>query len=155
MINATVFLLNKVESYDLALVKIVGVPGPQVLRAFVEKIYTAKKGMSLNFLGKEIDFVSSPGHWGNVALNVGDRAIVFLKSITGQLYEDPWKGHLILEDIDGVTYASFQERELWLRDEVPDTIRINSRQDPLRSYATAIRFDIFEKYLTYLTGING
>jgi len=38
----------------------------------------------------------------------------------------------------------------WLSEGVPSSIRAHSRQDPKRSYATAIRFDVMEAYLLSL-----
>jgi hypothetical protein len=52
-----------------------------------------------------------------------------------------------VEDIEGDLYAIYPRKELWLSDDVPTLIRESSRQDPKRSYATAIRFDVMEEYL--------
>src|SRR5450830_1267092 len=144
------FLSDKVERYDFVLVRVVGAPRPQVLRAEVERIYTSRKGIDDTSLGSEIEFVRSGGTWGDVALIVGDRAILFVKSISGELYEDAWRGHMVVEDIEGAPYAIFHHKELWLGEGVPSSIRAHSRQDPKRSYATAIRFDVMEAYLLSL-----
>ncbi|POA33801.1 hypothetical protein, partial [Pseudomonas sp. GW456-R21] len=82
------------------------------------------------------------------ALIVGDQAILFVKSISGELYEDPWRGHMLVEQIEGASYAIFQYKELWLREDIPSSIRTCSRQDPKRPYATAIRLDVMEAYLS-------
>jgi hypothetical protein len=141
------FLFEKVARHDLIFVKIVDAPRPQVLRARIDRIYTTGKGVESNFRGSEIEFVRSGGTWGDVALVVGDQAIVFVKSISGELYEDAWRGHMVVEEIEGAPYAIFQCKELWLREDIPPSIRTCSRQDPKRSYATAIRFDAMEAYL--------
>ena len=141
------FLSDKVATHDIVLVKVLCSPRPQVLRAKVARIYSAKKGMAANCLGSEIEFVQSPGHWGDVGLAVGDQALLFVRSISGQLYEDAWRGHMVVEEIEGNLYAIFQFKELWLNEDVPSSIRENSRQDPKRPYATAIRFDALESYL--------
>ena len=143
-------LFDKVERYDLVFVEIVDAPRPQVLRAKVERIYTSRKGIDDASLGSEIEFVRSGGTWGDVVLIVGDRAILFVKSISGELYEDAWRGHMVVEDIEGAPYAIFHHKELWLGEGVPSSIRAHSRQDPKRSYATAIRFDVMEAYLLSL-----
>lgn len=150
VIKETKFLSAKVASHDLILVEVMCSPRSQVLRARVEHIYSARKGIDPQFLGTEIEFVRSPSNWGDVALMLGERALIFVASISGQLYEDPWHGHMIVEKIDGNTYASFPHPELWLNDKVPALIRACSRKDPKRPYATAIRFDAIEAYLSGL-----
>ncbi len=144
------FLSEKVARYDLVFVKIVDAPRPQVLRAKIEKIYTTGKGIYSTLLGSEVEFVRSGGRWGDMALIVGDQAILFVKSIFGELYEDAWRGHMVVEEIEGASYAIFQYKELWLREDIPSSIRACSRQDPKRPYATAIRFDVMEAYLLSL-----
>ncbi|NWD72290.1 hypothetical protein HX870_32275 [Pseudomonas gingeri] len=143
-------LFDKVARYDLVFVKVVDAPRPQVLRAKVERIYTSRKGIYDSSLGSEIEFVRSGGTWGDVALNVGDQAILFVKLISGELYEDAWRGHMVVEEIEGELYAIFHHKELWLSESIPSSIVVHSRQDPKRSYATAIRFDVMEAYLLSL-----
>ena len=75
---------------------------------------------------------------------------MFVKSISGKLHEDAWRGHMVVENIEGIPYAIFHHKELWLNKGVPSSIRECSRQDPKRSYATAIRFDAMEAYLLSL-----
>jgi hypothetical protein len=141
------FLSGKVGSHDLIRVSVVGSQRPQLLRAVVRRIYSARRGVDPRCFGEEIEFVRSPGHWGDVVLTVGDEALLFVASISDQLYEDPWHGHMLIDDVDGDEYASFPSRELWLRDDIPVSIRSSSRQDPKRPYATLIRLDVMEAYL--------
>jgi hypothetical protein len=141
------FLSGKVESRDLILLRVVGSPSPQVLRAKVERIYSARKGIDRKCLGKEIEFVRSPGNWGDVALEVGERALVFISGISDNLYEDAWRGHLIVEEVNGNLFAIYQHKELWLCEGVPEIIRACSSQDAKRPYATAIQFEALENYL--------
>lgn len=141
------FLSEKVKTHDLVKVCIVASPASQVFLAIVEKVYSSDSGIFSQCTGEKIEFVGSPGHWGCVSLAVGDRALVFLKSIFGRLYEDPWCGHMTIDEIDGLDYASFPAKELWLRDDFPASLGAGSRQDPKRSYATAIRLDVMESYL--------
>ncbi|MGO4502608.1 MULTISPECIES: hypothetical protein [unclassified Dyella] len=141
---------DKVETCDLVMVKVVGAPKPQTFRAKVQRIYAARKGIQVTDLGAEIEFVGSPNHWGQVALALGDEALLFVRSVSGRLYEDSWHGHMVLERIDGILYAIYQKRELWLGESVPASIKSCARQDPERPYATAICFDALEDYLTSL-----
>lgn len=122
MTSAASFLSDKMANCDLAMVEIVASPRPQAFRALVKRIYSARKGLSSDLLGSEIEFVGAPAHWGQVSLAVGDTALVFLKSISGRLYEEAWRGHMVLEKIEGVVYAIFQHRELWLSSGVPASI---------------------------------
>ncbi|AXW63844.1 hypothetical protein CJO94_18680 (plasmid) [Ralstonia solanacearum] len=144
------FLSDKVASCDLVMAKIVDSPRQQSFRARVTRVYAARKGVDTGVLGTEIEFVGGPPHWGQVSLAVGDTALVFLKSISGLLYEDAWRGHMLVEQIGDEVYAIFQHRELWLSTDVPLSIRNFSRQDPKRPYASAVRLDVLEAYLLAL-----
>ncbi|KAB8053541.1 hypothetical protein GCN74_25270 [Janthinobacterium sp. FT14W] len=144
------FLAEKVENHDLVLLHVVSSPRPQVLRATIQRIYSAKRGIDQRYIGKEIEFVRSPGNWGDVALEVGERALVFISMVSDRFYEDTWRGHMIIEEIQGDLFAIYQHRELWLCEEVPEAIRACSQQDPKRPYATAILFGILEAYLIEL-----
>ena len=144
------FLSDKLARYDLVLVKVLGAPRPQTLRAKVQRIYTSGKGINTTDLGSEIEFVRSSGAWGNMTLAVGQQALLFIELISGKLYEDPWRGHLIIEQIEENSYAIFQFKELWFNESVPPLIREFARQDPKRSYATAIRFYVLETYFLSL-----
>lgn len=148
--GAAGFLSAKVAGYDLVMIKVFSSTPPQYFRARVGRVYTARKGVDAGWLGSEIQFVGAPSNWGQVPLAVGDSALLFIKFISGQLYEDSWRGHMVVEEIDGDLYAIFQHRELWLSKDVPSSIRDCSRQDPKRPYATAIRFDAIEAYLLAL-----
>ncbi|WP_459204279.1 hypothetical protein ACQVRV_24280 (plasmid) [Ralstonia pseudosolanacearum] len=150
MSNVKSFLSDKVANCDLVMVEIVESPQPQSFRARVKRVYTARKGVDAGSLGSELEFVGGPAHWGQASLAVGDTALVFLKAISGRLYEEAWRGHMVVEQIDGDAYAVFQHRELWLSQAVPASLRYCSRQDPNRSYASVVRLDVLETYLLAL-----
>ncbi|MGC5935123.1 hypothetical protein LDP04_25070 [Ralstonia pseudosolanacearum] len=150
MSNVKSFLSDKVANCDLVMVEIVGSPQPQSFRARVERVYAARKGVDAGLLGSELEFVGGPAHWGQASLAVGDTALVFLKSISGRLYEEAWHGHMVVEQIDGDAYAVFQHRELWLSPGVPASLRYCLRQDPNRPYASVVRLDVLETYLLAL-----
>lgn len=141
------FLADKVGNHDVVMVHVMSSPRPQVLRAKVGRIYSTGKGIDRSLLGAEIEFVRSPGNWGDVPLAVGDEALLFISKISNELYEDAWRGHMVVEEIGAERYAIFQHRELWLSEEVPPAIRESSRQDPKRPYATAISLGALEAYL--------
>ncbi|MHA6912632.1 hypothetical protein ACQUJO_05750 [Ralstonia pseudosolanacearum] len=144
------FLSDKVANFDLVMMTVMDSPRPQSFRARITRVYTARKGVDAGVLGEEVEFVGGPAHWGQVSLAVGDTALVFLKSISGLLYEDAWRGHMLIEKIGDEDYAIFQHRELWLSTDVPMSIRNCSRQDPKRPYASAVRLDVLEAYLLAL-----
>jgi hypothetical protein len=146
------FLSRKVASQDIILVAVTGAPRPQVLRATVEQILSARKGVEADCLGGEIEFIQSPGHWGDPSLQPGDRALVFVSMISGNLYEDAWRGHMVIEEMEGENYAIFPLKELWHSEDIPDAIKKHSRQDPKRQYATAILFNALKDYLLDLVG---
>jgi hypothetical protein len=139
-----------VAQHDLVMVNVMGSPRPQVFRALLERVYTARKGIDASWLRSEIEFVGGPAHWGQVPLVVGDTALLFVSKCNGMLYEAPWRGHMVVEEIDGDSYAIRHHRELWLSDGIPSSIKDHSRQDPKRPNATAIRFDALEAHLLAL-----
>nr|WP_297350315.1 hypothetical protein [uncultured Caldimonas sp.] len=141
------FLADQIENYDAIVVKIIASPQPQTLRAEVLKIFSWGKGVEESCVGSEIEFVQAPGGWGDDRLEVGEKAVLFLFDISGKLYEDAWRGHLVIEEIEGQDFAIFEHRELWRDETISNIIREHSRQDPKRPYATAIQFDALEKYL--------
>lgn len=141
------FLSEKIANNDLLLVEVVGSPRPQTLCVKVERVYSTRKGDESVTLGSEIEIVSSPGTWGDTALSVGERALLFVRLISGRLYEDAWRGHMLVEEIGDCMYAIFPYRQLWSSEDVPVSIKSCSRQDPKRPYATAIRLDAMEAYL--------
>lgn len=141
------FLLNKVSTYDMVLLKVIFDLHDQQLRATLLKIYSARHGMQGKHVGDEIEFVSGPSTWGNTSLKVGETALVFLRDLSGILYENAWRGHMVVEEIDGVSHAIFPHLK-----ESADPASPASRaiQDPKRSYARAIAFDDLEKHLLSL-----
>jgi hypothetical protein len=144
------FLHDKVATHGVVRLHVLAAPAPQTLRAELAHVYRETPGLQGLAPGSQIEFVSSPGHWGSAVLRPGDDAVVFLRRIAGKLYQDPWRGHLFVEDIDGVPHAVFQHRELWLSEDLPAALRAAARQDPRRAYASAIRLDAFETYLRSL-----
>lgn len=147
MMKSEPFLADQIENYDSVLIEVLAAPHPQTLRAKVKKIYSWGKGVTELCNGSEVDFVRAPGGWGDEHLEVGEQAIVFLCAISGRLYESGWHGHMVIEEIEGEKFAIYQHRDLWLDPRVPPLIRANSKQDPKRPYASAIRFDSVESYL--------
>lgn len=144
------FLRDKVATHGVVRLHVLAAPAPQTLRAELAHVYRATPGLQGLAPGSQIEFVATPGHWGSAVLRPGDRAVAFLRRIGGKLYQDPWRGHLLLEDIDGVPHAVVQQRELWLSENLPAALRAAARQDPRRAYASAIRLDAFESYLRSL-----
>lgn len=144
------FLSEKVAQYDLVLLRVLGEPASQVLQAKVEKVYSARKGITNELCGNVIEFVRAPGNWGDIPMQIGDRALVFMSAVSGKLYQDPWRGHLLLEDIDDDLFAIYQYKELWLSEEIPEEIMVRTQQDPRRPYASAILFNTLESYLQAL-----
>ena len=144
------FLAEKVIGQAVLLLAITDAPRAQVLVGRVEKLYSMGGVFSASPVGTDIEFVRSPGHWGDVPLEPKQRAIVFLTKASGRLYEVPWRGHLLLEQIEGVEHAIVQVPELWLIKEVPPALRELARPDPKRGYASAVRFDVMQAYLEEL-----
>ena len=144
------FLFDKLGKCDLVKLSNIYPTSPQTFRGIVEYIYTAKNGVDPKMLGKEIEFIGSPNCWGNMILKQGETAYVFVSKIGKKLYQDSWRGHLVIEEIDGQQFAIFQAKEMWLSEDYPQLIKENSRQDPKRPFASAIRLQAFEEYIAIL-----
>ena len=106
------FLEDKARCRDLVLLQLVAAPLPQVARGKVERVYSARHGIDQTLQRKELNFVCAPDHWGQTKLQPGERALVFLSTISGKLYEDPWRGHIVIEVIDGVQFGMYKHKEL-------------------------------------------
>jgi len=151
--NKEEFLEDSISNYDLVMVKVVGSSNSQILKARVEKIYSSSRGVCSD--DSDIEFVHAPETWGCVALTDKDRALLFVRNISGKLYEAAWNGHFLLESINGQEYAIYRAKELWDDKSLPEEIRTASIQDPRRDYATAIGFKQLERYLQKLIKYSG
>ncbi|WP_019010853.1 hypothetical protein [Deinococcus aquatilis] len=143
------FLWETLRRHDLVTVNVLKVYR-QDITARVTAISTARHGVKRKMLGRVITFVGCPTHWGQEGLAVGDHALVFLGEINGRLYEHSWRGHLLIEDIEGVTYAVFEHKELWLSPTFTPKLQPYTRQDPRRTYASAIHLSVLKAHLAEL-----
>lgn len=116
-------------------------------RAKIEQIYSCGKGITPDRLGTEFEFYSGPATWGNVPLQIGERALLFVHQVSGVFNEYPWRGHMVLEEIDGESYARLQIPELWLRDDLPEAVKAAAAPHPTRRNASIVRFGALENYL--------
>jgi hypothetical protein len=138
------FLMSKVIDHDAVLLKVLSEPKPQLLRARLLKIYSARVGLKGREVRDEIEFVHGPDTWGNTAIAVGETALVFMRPISGRLYEDSWRGHMVIEDISGVPHAIFPHLAASTD---PASFASRAVQDPKRPYARAIPLPELETYL--------
>lgn len=139
-----------VRMHDLVFVSVIDSPSPHVLRAKIEQIYSCGKGITPDRLGTEFEFYSGPATWGNVPLQIGERALLFVHQVAGVFNEYPWRGHMVLEEIDGESYAWVQMPELWLRDDLPEAVKAAAGPHPTRRNASIVRFSVLERYLKEL-----
>jgi hypothetical protein len=98
------FVDERVANNDLVLCRIVQRVGPQALRAVIEQ--TRRVGQKLPLQpGMALDFVHAPGTWGAVPLQVGDRALLFVRLVQDDVYEESHHGHWILMPHNGEDLA--------------------------------------------------
>lgn len=147
--NTSLFTVP-VRSYDLVFVSVLESPRPCVLRAKVERIYSCRHGIKREDLGSEIEFYSGPATWGNSPLQVGERALLFIKKRSGIFNEYPWHGHMIWEKTDGEHYVSVHCPDLGLRGDLPAAVKAASHQHPTRRNYSLVKFDVLEDYLEEL-----
>ena len=138
------FLLDKVAESDAVLLDVLERTGPQHLRARLLKIYSADKGLQGKLPGDVIDFVHAPSSWGNTALRPGESGIVFLSPVRGLLYENSWRGHMVVKKSDGIAHAIFPHLAVSTDPASPSS---RSIPDPERPHARAIALDDLENYL--------
>ncbi|HHL4081303.1 hypothetical protein [Burkholderia sola] len=143
------------ESYDLVLVSVIDSPSPHVFRAKVECVYSSGKGITPDNRGAEIVFNGGPPTWGNVALQAGERALLFVRAQAGALNEYPSRGHMVLEDMDGELGARLHVPELWLREDVPEAVKAAASQHPTWRNASIVKFSVLESYLKSLIARAG
>lgn len=140
----------QVQSHDLVFVSVLESSRPCVYRAKVEHVYSCRHGITQGDLGSELEFHCGPMTWGNTALQVGERGLLFVKKRSGIFNEYPWHGHMVWEKIDDEPYLSVHCSELWLRDDVPASVKAASRQHPNKRNHSLVRFDVLEAYLNEL-----
>lgn len=148
--EAVPFLMSRVTDQDAVLLEVISEPRPQLLRARLLKIYSARIGLEGRLVGDEIEFVHGPDTWGNTAIEVGETALVFISPISGLLYEDSWRGHMLIEDIEGIPHAIFPHLNVGTD---PASFAARAVQDPKRTYARAIPLEELETYLLDLIAI--
>ena len=136
--------------HDLVIVSVIDSPSPHLLRAKVERIYSCRRGITPDHLGATIEFYRGPTTWGNIGLEPGDRALLFVGKRSDVFNEYPWRGHMWLEDLDSEPCATVKIEELWLRDDLPESVKAASRPHPTKRNHSVIRFVEWEAYLKTL-----
>lgn len=150
MKNFRTFLVERLSRDDLAIVHILKSPSRQHYEARVEKVYSTKYGLSSDLNGSIIKFVGGPGSWGNKSLVVDEKALIFIGDIDGAFSECAWRGHMVLEEIEGELHAVFQMPNEWPMDGVPTEVVEGMREDPRSKYYSIIPFRLLEPYLKQL-----
>ena len=140
----------QVKSYDLLFVSVLEASRPCVYRAKLEYVYSCRHGIERESLGSEFEFHCGPMSWGNTAMQVGERGLLFVRKRSGIFNEYPWHGHMVLEKIDDELYCSVHCPELWLRNDLPVVVKAASRQHPSKRNHSLVRFDVLEAYLNAL-----
>ena len=140
-------LYSKVAANDAVMVTVLSRLRPGKTRAKILKIYSARNAIRWKQLGRTINFVSGPDVYGNRTLEVGDTGIVFFRHFNGKLYDDPWRGHLLIEEIDGQPHVIFPHMGP-SSDGHEGGIHLSlysvSRPDPKRTYTRAVRLESTE-----------
>jgi hypothetical protein len=150
MKNFKIFLEERFDQNGLVIASILNSPKRQHYEAIIKKIYSSKYGVSSQLEGKEIQFVGGPSSWGNKSLNIGDLALIFIRDIDGVFHECPWRGHMVLQEIEGELHAVFQMPNEWPMDDVPTEVAEGMREDPRSKYYSIIPFILLEPYLKQL-----
>lgn len=141
------FLLDRIKNYDAVFARVDERLAGQHFIINVERVYSNRQGGESVRAGVDIEMVSAPPVFGSPTLEVGDRAIIFIKPHLDVFYEHSWLGHFLIEEIDGRLYAIYKVENMWNRSDIPMEIRNASRPDPKRPHSSAIKLDALEGYL--------
>jgi hypothetical protein len=105
-LSTSTLLRKKLREYD-AVLMCVSESGPQEYVGVVQKVYSRRHEGPVAYDAGSLAFVGSPGTFGNVSLKNGERALVFLRFISGssRYYQDPMRGHFSITSRDGRLFA--------------------------------------------------
>jgi len=102
-------LRNKIRQHDALLMDVRSL-GQQRYRGRIVRCYSQRFAAPGGYPPKSLEFVGSSGSWGNRTLADGERAIVFMRWLgRSGYYQDYWRGHLSLREVDGAVYACLQD----------------------------------------------
>ncbi|MFQ6309274.1 hypothetical protein [Lysobacter capsici] len=147
--TTTPFLQNIARNYDLIAVEVLEVLPEQRLRIRIERIYANRHCGALLQLQKDMEIVHIPPVFGVHVLHTGERGLMFVSPINGILYEEPARGHFVIDQIDGMSYAGFKTHSDL--HELPEALSAASRRDHPRGPAfAAIELKALEDYLVGL-----
>lgn len=136
--------------FSLVLLRVVDTTDPWGYTAVIEKDYSLDREFASPTPGRPRVLDFNPHPMG--LMNQGDRALVFLywneerRGFEG-LHEEPVRGHLRVEALEGAEHVIFPSPRLWLSDDVPLELRGHFREDPTRPEASAIPFLVLDPYL--------
>jgi hypothetical protein len=103
------YLRKMLGEYDLALVSVLEDLPEQKSTVEFSEVLTENHGLSKAMQQRRINIVRAPRTWGASQLKAGQSAFVFMKAIGSEIYEAPWKGHLIVSDQNGTLIALIPE----------------------------------------------
>lgn len=122
--------------------------GSQKYRAVVNRVLS-NRFCALPPSVRTLEFVGTPGNWGNPTLQDGQRALVFIRPINGRYYEDCWYSHLSLEVVDGrllaiaawhLNKSGFSFGPKYLRESVVTP-------DPAKPWRTGFPLELIERHI--------
>lgn len=119
------------------------------LRARICKIYTARKGISMDMLGHRLEFISRPGGWGMETLQLGEQALLFVHydESRKKFYEPVGYGHMVIKPVEGTKCALFPREGLSRKRDLPDNIRSAILPVFTSANSTPVKFEVMENYL--------
>lgn len=152
-ITAPPYLLlrDSIQSCD-ALIMRVSDLGNQEYMGRVEKVYSRRFEGPQRYEDFPLKFVGSSGSWGNVTLNEGELALVFISYVRGsnRYYQRHWRGHFTLQEQNNLLYAVANwnllehGRQSWGPDYLADSAFV---LDPAKTSQVAMPFAQLEIHL--------
>jgi hypothetical protein len=154
-----ILLREKVRQND-ALLMTVKYEGAQQYTGYIHQVYSRRFEQSNQYDSEIISFVGAPNHWGATILKDGEKALVFVKYLTGseRYYQHHWQSHFTVVDHNGTLCAIanwqlLQEHSTW----EPQYLRESAfLLDPSRLWQVTMPYSLIERHLyEELAHLNG
>jgi pimeloyl-[acyl-carrier protein] methyl ester esterase len=100
------FIGERLALHDAVLMSVLQVDG-QTIVGQVERVSSRRFEGPTPYDAGPLTFIGAAGSWGNVCLQAGERALVFLAFLphAGRVYQGHWRAHFSMAEIDGNAVA--------------------------------------------------
>ncbi|MDD2468368.1 MAG: hypothetical protein PHI97_30680 [Desulfobulbus sp.] len=143
------FLRETICKNDALLLTVEEIQGQEILGK-IEKIYSTRFEGPIKYSTGNIRFVGSAGNWGDVTLQLGEQALVFIEYIphSERYYQCYHHGHLSVVEVQGIQHAVANWDILSYGPWEPNFLYESAfLLDPAVLWKVAMPYHLIEKYL--------